>query len=1137
MFRNSIPFRSMASEKLSGSSRFRRRTSVTSIVALSLLSLSTIGSRVEAQSPLFWDTGGGSLFWDVRQNWSPDVLPTSTHDVNILFAAGSSITHTIHRQGTTAIRSLNTNGQVRITGGFLTILNEVTFNGAGGIRLDGGGLSARLVQHQQLQFSTSSNNYLSNVTIAGSPYGLNVGTGSEAGSVRLANPLIFEGPLVSSISYNVGTGTAASQSALRLDGNQTLDGAIVNLGGFNSGGRLGSGISGAAQTLTLGSNLIVQGSGTVGGLPNISFVPETTNPNASLVNNGIIRATMANSGIGISAAGTGTVTNNGQITTSTTGSSLAFNSSRLINNGTVSVDNGGILNLSLFTNGALSQLGDMSINGVNSLVRINGTYNSNQFMPQSVGGFRVTGGASVEFIGGTLNNTGGTFDFAGLGADSARGNVKLDAVSIVGGTLANTHLARFNGTIFDNVTLAGTTGLNLFAPSRQIGQSVRIRNGIQYGAGTIFTVSGASSLYVLGNQTLDNATVKLSGSTFGYDPTGPALQTLTLGSNFRVENTAGTSQVGGSSLINQGVISALGNVNGSSLTVKTTQKPLTNFGLMQATGGLSQLTIDTGGDNWFTNHGQVAAANGGTVVISSNASKLGNLLATGAGSLIRIQPFPTLNTTSDQLSGLRAEDGGTIRLVNGTIDNTGRTLNLVDVVSMTGNRGFLELDQVTINGGGIISSDRLSFTAASGSPTRWTVLNGVTLLGNTGLNVGGSVRFMNGSSFGGGSVFNVGVGLGTGYLLFDGNQTVDNAIINLGPLRNNFPGNGVLASSGTGTQTLTLGSNLLVTGAGTIGGVFGNSGTANLVNNGTIIANLSHPSAPFVTADLAVQATPGGTVTNNGTMAASVNGARLNVGNGSRVINNGVIQVMATGATVALIGSANENNGRIEAINGGKVIVNNGLTNRNQLQVAANSTFDIQTGSLTQTDGNTNVDGVLSLVGGQTLQLQGGTLTGSGRIVRSNTTGTLLVNNTGGVVSPGNSPGTLTIGGNYTQGAGGTLLIEIGGIGASQYDVLNITGMAALNGTLALDFVNGFIPEPGQTFQFLSAAGGITGGFSMFSSLTPGISYSFLGSGGSGTITVNSVSAAAPEPGTIALLMVGGLFFSAVPSWRRSRQG
>ena len=42
----------------------------------------------------------------------------------------------------------------------------------------------------------------------------------------------------------------------------------------------------------------------------------------------------------------------------------------------------------------------------------------------------------------------------------------------------------------------------------------------------------------------------------------------------------------------------------------------------------------------------------------------------------------------------------------------------------------------------------------------------------------------------------------------------------------------------------------------------------------------------------------------------------------------------------------------------------------------------------------------------------------------------------------------MTLTGSYSQSAAGNLPIEIGGIGAGQFDVLNASGAATLNGTL-----------------------------------------------------------------------------------------
>jgi len=102
----------------------------------------------------------------------------------------------------------------------------------------------------------------------------------------------------------------------------------------------------------------------------------------------------------------------------------------------------------------------------------------------------------------------------------------------------------------------------------------------------------------------------------------------------------------------------------------------------------------------------------------------------------------------------------------------------------------------------------------------------------------------------------------------------------------------------------------------------------------------------------------------------------------------------------------------------------------------------------------------------------GGRLEGVGRIAGN-------VNNTAGVVAPGNSAGILTIEGDYAQGASGSLAVEIGGAAAgTQYDRLVVTGNVSLGGALDVELVNGFIPPAGSAFSVIQAGGAITGVFS-----------------------------------------------------------
>src|SRR5260370_17294981 len=76
-----------------------------------------------------------------------------------------------------------------------------------------------------------------------------------------------------------------------------------------------------------------------------------------------------------------------------------------------------------------------------------------------------------------------------------------------------------------------------------------------------------------------------------------------------------------------------------------------------------------------------------------------------------------------------------------------------------------------------------------------------------------------------------------------------------------------------------------------------------------------------------------------------------------------------------------------------------------------------------------------------------------------------------GTISPGLSPGTLTIQGNYEQTANGRLLIELGGTNSADYDHLIITNSATLDGNVTFKCINGFAPKAGDHFDFLSLGG------------------------------------------------------------------
>ncbi len=101
------------------------------------------------------------------------------------------------------------------------------------------------------------------------------------------------------------------------------------------------------------------------------------------------------------------------------------------------------------------------------------------------------------------------------------------------------------------------------------------------------------------------------------------------------------------------------------------------------------------------------------------------------------------------------------------------------------------------------------------------------------------------------------------------------------------------------------------------------------------------------------------------------------------------------------------------------------------------------------------------------------TINTSGILGGSGTFAGNLINR--GTVSPGNSPGTLTIAGDYTQRASGTLITEIAS--STSFDKLAIGGKANLDGTLQIVTLGGFTLAEDDQLSILTADDGVDGEF------------------------------------------------------------
>ena len=167
------------------------------------------------------------------------------------------------------------------------------------------------------------------------------------------------------------------------------------------------------------------------------------------------------------------------------------------------------------------------------------------------------------------------------------------------------------------------------------------------------------------------------------------------------------------------------------------------------------------------------------------------------------------------------------------------------------------------------------------------------------------------------------------------------------------------------------------------------------------------------------------------------------------------------------------------------------------LTLPAANTF---TGDTFIADGSLFVDG--SLASPNVFVLAAGLLGGNGTLLGN------VFNS--GIVSPGHSPGTLHIGGNFTQSPAGTLRIEVGGLAAGQSDRLTIGGHASLDGTVQFIRLDNFTLRRGDRLEFLTAAQGVSGKFA-----------TVLNSFATGTILEPRVTYG---PTSVALEMVQGSF-------------
>jgi YD repeat-containing protein len=647
---------------------------------------------------------------------------------------------------------------------------------------------------------------------------------------------------------------------------------------------------------------------------------------------------------------------------------------------------------------------------------------------------------------GTLTVNGGTLYLSGAFTTAGSG---IFAPAPAG------NFRRTGGTV-NLVGVLNNSGSTLALDARTGAWNFLGATGSESILGGIITTSGSNDLVPMGhgaalNHVMLNGTLDMASSpatvavTNGLTVNGQVLLGSSDGANVSQLQFSTTQTLAGSGEIRFGgsQFDSLDSLNGT--TTLTLAAGLTLHGRDGTIG-----TAPTSGGGTFINQATITVENGGQFTFNGTNW-------TNAGSI----QTDTSATASIILRGTFTNPGtiqsstGFIYL-SGVLDNRGRTLALND------STGSWLIERGEILGGVVSTAGSAKLVAFAVGST----LDGVTLAGTLDMTNNQIVSILHGLTLNNGLISLA----GSSVLSFQGAQTLAGA--GVVTLNNVSGGEGLLVP--TAGDTLIIGPNVVVQGnsgfVGSLtGGAFTNQGTISATGGGTLTAQGD--------TNFAVGTLTGGTWQAAGNSTLRLLGANL-VSNAANLLLDGPSAHLFsdTGATSALANLAgNAATGRLAICNGYNLAAPSAFSNQGSMTIGPGSTLTAA-GSFA-TDGATVVDG--SLVAGSTVTTSAtGTLGGVGTVTGN------VVND--GTVSPGDSPGLLTIQGSYTQGPAGILNLEIGGPTAgSQYDELHITGQATLAGTCDITLVNGFGPTVNQTFPVLTS-GSLGGTFATVNGLQNG---------------------------------------------------